>query len=249
MNISNENFVQRNFVEEEPVIAYPSSPFKTDLSANKSYNTNLCGNIKYQRLNNDEFYTNPQFAITDTLQSYTGLYQSQASFSNFLKNIDDQFQQQQQYYKIQKDQNDQKIFKSSSTLFKQNKINQNFVAHSISSDNVSLLRSNNNFNSNYQSRRIKGICSPYSNKLNIQNNTNSSLKNDVSQDNYSIDSDSFDVDLQKNEFMTLHVKNLDYKISADEWKRILTENFKRHCREVRFNIFYFLKITKILIKN
>ena len=30
----------------------------------------------------------------------------------------------------------------------------------------------------------------------------------------------------------LHVRNLDYKISADEWKRILLENFRKHCKEV-----------------
>ena len=30
----------------------------------------------------------------------------------------------------------------------------------------------------------------------------------------------------------LHVKNLDYKISADEWKRILLENFRKHCKEI-----------------
>ena len=34
--------------------------------------------------------------------------------------------------------------------------------------------------------------------------------------------------------MVLHVKNLDYKISSDEWKRILTENFKKHCKDVSF---------------
>lgn len=30
----------------------------------------------------------------------------------------------------------------------------------------------------------------------------------------------------------LHVRNLDYKISADEWKRILLENFRKHCKEI-----------------
>jgi hypothetical protein len=33
------------------------------------------------------------------------------------------------------------------------------------------------------------------------------------------------------EQIILHVKNLDYKISADEWKRILLENFRKHCKE------------------
>lgn len=32
--------------------------------------------------------------------------------------------------------------------------------------------------------------------------------------------------------IVLHVKNLDYKISADEWKRILLENFRKHCKEI-----------------
>ena len=32
--------------------------------------------------------------------------------------------------------------------------------------------------------------------------------------------------------IVLHVKNLDYKISPDEWKRILLENFRKHCKEV-----------------
>ena len=34
------------------------------------------------------------------------------------------------------------------------------------------------------------------------------------------------------EHIVLHVKNLDYKISADEWKRILLENFRKHCKEI-----------------
>lgn len=32
--------------------------------------------------------------------------------------------------------------------------------------------------------------------------------------------------------IVLHVKNLDYKISADEWRRILTENFKKQCKDL-----------------
>lgn len=35
----------------------------------------------------------------------------------------------------------------------------------------------------------------------------------------------------KKEEIVLHVRNLDYKISADEWKRILSENFRKHCKE------------------
>ncbi|CAF1022100.1 unnamed protein product [Brachionus calyciflorus] len=34
------------------------------------------------------------------------------------------------------------------------------------------------------------------------------------------------------EQITLHVKNLDYKISLDEWKRILMENFRKHCKDI-----------------
>lgn len=34
------------------------------------------------------------------------------------------------------------------------------------------------------------------------------------------------------EQITLHVKNLDYKISMDEWRRILMENFRKHCKEI-----------------
>lgn len=34
------------------------------------------------------------------------------------------------------------------------------------------------------------------------------------------------------ELPILHVRNLDYKISADEWKRILLENFRKHSKEV-----------------
>jgi len=37
-----------------------------------------------------------------------------------------------------------------------------------------------------------------------------------------------------NNHIELHVRNLDYKISADEWKRILLENFRKHCKEVSF---------------
>ncbi|RNA41583.1 meiosis arrest female 1-like isoform X1 [Brachionus plicatilis] len=34
------------------------------------------------------------------------------------------------------------------------------------------------------------------------------------------------------EQITLHVKNLDYKISMDEWRRILMENFRKHCKDI-----------------
>ena len=42
---------------------------------------------------------------------------------------------------------------------------------------------------------------------------------------------SSDANASKDQIV-LHVKNLDYKISSDEWKRILLENFRKHCKEV-----------------
>ena len=38
--------------------------------------------------------------------------------------------------------------------------------------------------------------------------------------------------------IVLHVQNLDYKISADEWKRILLENFRKHCKEVCLSLLF-----------
>ena len=148
---------------------------------------------------------------TEQFQSYKPAFQQAPNFLNVLKSIENEFNNNQYQHDHQN-----KIFKSSSTLFKENKFNQNnFVAHSYSSDNV------NNLQTVDQTRQTNKIKNPDYNKR-VQGYVDSRV----------CDLDSQQQQQQK-EHMVLHVKNLDYKISADEWRRILTENFKKHCKDVK----------------
>ena len=83
-------------------------------------------------------------------------------------------------------------------------------------DHVNLNNNNNNNNNN--------TSSPNNTKLHVTpTNLNSSINNNSNCSSTSNSSDQ----------IVLHVRNLDYKISADEWKRILLENFRKHCKEVK----------------
>jgi len=105
-----------------------------------------------------------------------------------------------------------------------NNSNTGYFGHSNSYDNMRALK-------NTSLIKDKDHANTNNNNISYTNNINShvtptSLNSSINnKSNCSSTSNSSDQ-------IVLHVRNLDYKISADEWKRILLENFRKHCKEV-----------------
>lgn len=154
-----------------------------------------------------------------------------------------------------------KITKSSTTLFNEVNKNGNYTnsnefstfTHSTSYDNIGMIKpsSANDINASHglkfksknfynsqndgfeNSKRIKNFNykqnpakpSEQFNSAHFEHNSS----NDTSINNSSSTTNGNN---SGKEQIVLHVKNLDYKISADEWKRILLENFRKHCKDV-----------------
>lgn len=72
----------------------------------------------------------------------------------------------------------------------------------------------------------------YGNKSQMQQSTNGSIQNANNNSAFSSILNTSCASAVCKDLPVLHVRNLDYKISADEWKRILLENFRKHCKEV-----------------
>ena len=155
-----------------------------------------------------------------------------------------------------------KITKSSTTLFKENNSAQCFThSNSYDNMNILRNEANNSqnnflankcFNRDISSDFTDSSSSQlsvasYSSQNNWQNgasfNKQQPEKQHYHQQQYNQQSNQQQQQQQQQisynnsdcldrEHIILHVKNLDYKISADEWKRILTENFRKHCKEV-----------------
>jgi hypothetical protein len=87
--------------------------------------------------------------------------------------------------------------------------------HSTSFDNIGALNSM----SSELNHSNKFINVTY--RYNDNNNNNISFNNPIEKK-------------QDSDPIVLHVRNLDYKISPDEWQRILLENFRKICKEVLF---------------
>jgi hypothetical protein len=92
--------------------------------------------------------------------------------------------------------------------------------------------------------QLRPLQSFYQTMNNNNNNNNNQeytfdpkMKRGQQQQQY-VDTRLCDIEYQQGQSQTqkdhiiLHVRNLDYKISSDEWRRILTENFKKHCKDV-----------------
>ena len=146
---------------------------------------------------------------------------TKSNFLNVLKTLDQEFNDNN----VKTIESQNKILKSSSTLFKEN--NKTFVSHSFSSDNVNIVKNNSNLYQHHQDidpkvRRAQGYVDTRI--------VDTEQKQQQKHQNLAVSKDH----------IVLHVKNLDYKISADEWRRILTENFKKHCKDVSFPKAYFL---------
>jgi len=167
--------------------------------------------------------------------------------------------QQHQHQQHQSSKFPKKITKSSTTLFNQensmgHQKPSSFFPHSTSYDNMSSLNNmkplvnefighssndfllggtnDNSFNdksscfySNASVGSNKGMHQHHSMNQNVSANgaSNSSMLNNSCANGSGAGKD----------MSVLHVRNLDYKISADEWKRILLENFRKHCKEVK----------------
>jgi hypothetical protein len=95
--------------------------------------------------------------------------------------------------------------------------------HSTSFDNIGALNSM----SSELNRSNKFINVTYRYNDN-NNNNNISFNNPIEKK-------------QDSDPIVLHVRNLDYKISPDEWQRILLENFRKICKEVFFLILKYKK--------
>jgi len=217
--------------EDESQILFPLSPFSGDFKSNdfvlgsKAHEAFSFINGKPPKPLSDK-----SNYLMSQQQQPTHMFHNHQNQGAFYQNNYSQkpHQQNSQYGinlnepKYNANSNSQKMFKSSSTLFRENKSSQHYVSHSISSDNVSSLRVQD-ARSSYQSRFSAG--SNFDVRANaIDENRFMACVNDTST--CSSDGSS------AKETVILHVKNLDYKISADEWKRILSENFKKHCKDV-----------------
>lgn len=109
-----------------------------------------------------------------------------------------------------------RIIKSSTTCFNKENVNNSqyqsnpaYFTHSTSYDNVKAL----------------------TNKPIITKDKDTSHINNNQQQQYTTPT-NLNKSASSSDQIVLHVRNLDYKISADEWKRILLENFRKHCKEV-----------------
>ena len=157
-----------------------------------------------------------------------------------------------------------KIVKSSTTMFHQessgqNSIQHQFFPHSTSYDNMSslnkmssskpmkplvndfLAQNSNDFllESSFNNTNNNNNRYAYYNQQNSMNSKNNFQQQQAnSSHNSSILNNSTNSNASGKDLPILHVRNLDYKISADEWKRILLENFRKHCKEVRSYIVY-----------
>jgi len=187
---------------------------------------------------------------------------SQSYYDNS-HNQQQQNQWNQMQYHLQQQQSSKfpkKITKSSTTFFNQeNSMNYqksgNFFPQSTSYDNMSSLNnmkpfkplvnefighSSNDFllgGTSENSFNDKSNCFRSSNGNSKSIQQHQSLNHNISANstsNNSILNNSCANGLNSGKDVSvLHVRNLDYKISADEWKRILLENFRKHCKEVR----------------
>jgi hypothetical protein len=124
-----------------------------------------------------------------------------------------------------------KMTKSITTSFKESNksLNSKTFTHSTSYDNMSSLRA-------ISSSNMNALNNPFNNKQ--SNNEQFQSMSKSSSNTYDDSSQSDSADKRS---ILLHVRNLDYKISSDEWKRILSDNFRKHCKEVLF----YLKIKTI----
>jgi len=141
-----------------------------------------------------------------------------------------------------------RITKSSTTCFNKENVNSftnstgqgyqnnnaatggSYYAHSTSYDNMRALK-NTSLIKDRDHNSVSSFATNSSANPNGQQylhvtptNLNSSVNNKSSCSSTSSSSSSDQI--------VLHVRNLDYKISADEWKRILLENFRKHCKEI-----------------
>lgn len=224
--------------DDENQIPFPLSPFSGEFKSHEYSHENLnfvsARPPKPMSDKSNYFKSQPkQFFSQNNNQMYANNYDrnfNKQTHQNIYSNQYNYGMNEPKFHNnVNMNQNgNQKIFKSSTTLFKENKSSQNYVSHSISSDNVSSLRGQD-LKSSFQSKFNKG--SNYDLRANpIDENKFMASSNDTS----TCSSNGSNA----KETVILHVKNLDYKISADEWKRILSENFKKHCKDV-----------SVLIKN
>lgn len=169
------------------------------------------------------------------------------NYENLKENYSKQFQPNTKFPK--------KITKSSTTLFNQDNQSaaqqqkaSHFFPHSTSYDNMSSLSKPNkpmkHFTNDFmcQSSTDFLLESSFNNSLNPKsgfyshNNTmptNKTLHQSINtQNNNTMLNTSNCSGNSTKDLPILHVRNLDYKISADEWKRILLENFRKHCKEI-----------------
>ena len=119
-------------------------------------------------------------------------------------------------------------------MIKPSSVNDINASHGLKFKNKNFYNSQNDGFEN--SKRIKNFSYKQNPaKPSEQFNFNSAHFEHTSSNDTSINNTSSTTNGNNNngkEQIVLHVKNLDYKISADEWKRILLENFRKHCKEV-----------------
>lgn len=118
--------------------------------------------------------------------------------------------------------------------------------NSNGTQNNSNLQANSNneriepFNDNFQHKPLSSLSNLNSNSSNYAASPNimlnklqpgrASVKENMELHNQCQSTPNNKLDCT--EQVTMHVKNLDYKISSDEWERILTESFRKHCKDV-----------------
>jgi hypothetical protein len=203
-------------------------------SSSNLFNNNSNNNISSNKMHKNEF-------IHSTSYDNIGLL----NFSNNNKSINSSFSNYEISNNISNNNNNSYEHNHSNLVpfFPQDHpSNLDYNSKWAATPNHNLNIKHNNNSGNNNSINGGNNLSKFQHTNNNNNHSNLTRRGSSSSGSSSTNkSSSFQYDSSNNsDQIVLHVRNLDYKISSDEWKRILLENFRKHCKEVIY-IFFFQK--------
>ena len=185
---------------------------------------------QYEKVEDHQSQINQIDSENSKFLSRPSLTNSKFSNENYIRNQNCNYLKGQNDGKVTTSNN--RVPKSLTTHFSEYRrdgtFNQNFpitFGHSTSYDNIGALSCEFS-----QSNRFKNVTYRYSDNYNKSDSDSININNFSFQTSNNLSNRN--ETRQNGEPIVLHVRNLDYKISLDEWQRILLENFRKHCREV-----------------